>query len=292
MRHPLLSQPEKEGPVTEDQIVSEHHKTFEEIRHIDEDGGEYWMARDLQSILGYAKWGNFLNVINKAKTSCQSAGYPVQNHFPEIRKKVYLGYNVEREIEDIALSRYACYLIVQNADPSKPVIAQGQAYFALQTRRQELSDQEMAAMLDEDDKRLHLRAEIAHHNKDLASAAQDSGVRQNFFGVFQDEGYKGLYGGLGSKAIHARKGLKSSQKILDHMGSTELAANFFRVTQTADKLRRENIQGEAEACKTHHDVGRKVRQTIKEIGGAMPEDLPTPNKSIKQLETAKKKQLT
>lgn len=275
--------------MTEDQIVARHHKTFEDIRHVDENGDEYWLARDLFPVLDYAKWENFLNVINKAKISCQIAGYPVQNHFPEIRKKVYLGSNAEREVEDIALSRYACYLIVQNADPSKPVIAQGQAYFAIQTRRQELADEAAIAYLDEDEKRLQLRKEIASHNKDLASAAKESGVMR--YGIFQDEGYKGLYGGLGSKDIHRKKKLKSSQQILDHMGSTELAANFFRVTQAADKLRRESIKGESAANRTHREVGVKVRQTIKDLGGVMPEDLPTPDKSIGQLETAKKKKL-
>lgn len=273
--------------MTEDQIVAQHHQTFEEIRHVDEDGNEFWLARDLQSILDYAKWDNFLNVINKAKISCQLAGYQVENHFPDIRKKVYLGYNVEREIEDIALSRYACYLIVQNANPSKPVIAKGQAYFAIQTRRQELADEIVAAEFDEDEKRLQLRKEITSHNKDLSSAAKEAGVTR--YGIFQDEGYKGLYGGLSSKDIHQRKKLKPSHQILDHMGSTELAANFFRVTQTADKLRRESIKSEATANKTHHEVGRKVRQTIKELGGTMPEDLETPEKSIRQLENAKKK---
>lgn len=276
--------------MTEDQIVTQHNNTFESIRHIDENGKEYWLARDLQEVLDYAKWENFLNVINKAKMSCQIAGYSVQNHFPDIRKKVFLGYNVEREIDDIALSRYACYLIVQNADPSKPVIAQGQAYFAIQTRRQELTDEAAIARLDEDDKRLHLRKEIASHNKDLASAAKDSGVTR--YGIFQDEGYKGLYGGLGNKDIHKRKDLKPGKQILDHMGSTELAANFFRVTQAADKLRRESIKGESAANRTHREVGAKVRQTIKELGGTMPEDLPTPDKSIKQVEAAKKKKLS
>jgi DNA-damage-inducible protein D len=278
--------------VTEDQIVEAHHKTFEEIRLLDENGNEYWLARDMARALEYAEFRNFGPVLEKAMEAADNSGHNKFDHFVEIHVMIDLGKGAKRTLPDLKLSRYACYLIMQNADPSKQIVALGQTYFAIQTRRQELADQKMAALLDEDDKRLHLRAEIAHHNKDLASAAQDSGVRQPFFGIFQDEGYKGLYGGLGSKAIHARKRLKPSQKILDHMGSTELAANFFRVTQTADKLRRENIQGEAAAGKTHHDVGRKVRQTIKELGGTMPEDLPVPEKSIGQLETAKKKKIS
>jgi DNA-damage-inducible protein D len=205
---------------------------------------------------------------------------------------VDIGSGAQRSVQDVLLSRYACYLIVQNGDPAKPVIANGQTYFALQTRRQELADEARLAQLSEDDKRLAIRNELAVHNKQLAAAARDAGVETTLdYAVFQDHGYKGLYGGLGAKDIHARKNLKKSQKILDHMGSTELAANLFRATQAEEKLRRDDIRGKAQANQTHLQVGKKVRQTIKELGGTMPENLPAPDKSIQQLELVKKKQL-
>jgi DNA-damage-inducible protein D len=207
-------------------------------------------------------------------------------------KMVPLGSGAQREIEDFVLSRYACYLVVQNADPSKEIIALGQTYFAVQTRKQELTEQEAFKNLKtEDDKRLFLRNELKTHNRQLAEVAKGAGVIQPMdYAIFQDHGYKGLYGGLGAKDIHKRKELKKSQKILDHMGSTELAANLFRATQTEEKIRREDIKGKKKANQTHHDVGRKVRQTIKELGGTMPEDLPTVD-SIKKLEQQKRKQL-
>jgi DNA-damage-inducible protein D len=211
----------------------------------------------------------------------------------DVLTMVDIGSGAQRQVEDVRLSRYACYLIVQNGDPSKPVIANGQTYFAMQTRRQELADAAQLAGLSEDDKRLAIRNELATHNKHLAAAAKDAGVETPLdYAVFQDHGYKGLYGGLGAKDIHARKGLKKSQKILDHMGSTELAANLFRATQAEDKLRRDGMRGKAQANRTHHDVGQKVRQTISELGGTMPENLPVPEQSIQRLESAKKKQLT
>lgn len=193
-----------------------------------------------------------------------------------------------KEIGDIELSRYACYLIVQNADPRKKVIALGQTYFAVKTRQQELIENYEA--LNEDAKRLAIRTEMKLHNKSLAEAAQMAGIKEpKDYAIFQNKGYQGLYGGLGRKEIHARKGLKKSQDILDHMGSTELAANLFRATQTDEKLRKENIVGKEAANQTHYEVGKKVRQTIKELGGTMPEDLPTPSKSIKQIEREQKK---
>ncbi|CAM3334901.1 DNA-damage-inducible protein D [Cupriavidus taiwanensis] len=198
---------------------------------------------------------------------------------------VEIGSGAHREIEDCRLSRYACYLIVQNGDPSKPVIANGQTYFAIQTRRQELADEARFRTLTEDERRLMLRGEMAEHNRALTAAAKQAGVATALdYAVFQDHGYKGLYGGLGAKDIHVSKGLKRSQKILDHMGSTELAANLFRATQTEEKLRRENVQGKKQANQTHFQVGAKVRQTIADLGGTMPEKLPTPEKSIKQIE--------
>lgn len=275
--------------MTAKEIVSAHHKTFEAIRHHDEDGNEFWLGRELALALDYQGWRNFTRVIDKAIIACEKSGHPSANHFVDVNEMVVLGSGAKREVQDFKLSRYACYLIVQNADPSKPVIANGQTYFAIQTRRQELSDDQNFARLSEDEKRLMLRREVAQHNKSLVAAAQGAGVETpRDYANFQDHGYRGLYGGMGAKEIQTRKGLKKSQKILDHMGSTELAANLFRATQTEEKLRRENIQGRQAANRTHHEVGAKVRKTIKELGGTMPEDLPTPEQSIKQLEKTRK----
>jgi len=271
-------------------IQRKQHKTFTDIRQTDDSGAEFWYARDLQRELEYTEWRNFEKVINKAVTSCTKSGYKPNDHFVGVTKKVSLGSGAVREIEDIELSRYACYLIVQNGDPTKPVIAHGQTYFALQTRRQELADDEKFQQLQEDEKRLLLRNELKEHNKQLVEAAQQAGVESHLdFAVFQDHGYRGLYGGLGAKGIHKHKKLKKSHKILDHMGSTELAANLFRATQTEDKLHRENIQGKHKANRTHYEVESKVRKTIEELGGTMPEDLPVPDKGIKQIEKKQKK---
>lgn len=274
------------------EIANRHHATFENIKQQDGEGNEYWLARELAPLLDYPQWRNFLPVLDKAREACRTSGQSVSDHFAELRKMVGIGSGAQREIEDVRLSRYACYLIVQNGDPAKPVIANGQTYFALQTRRQELADDQKFAQLSEDEKRLAIRNELAAHNKYLAAAAKDAGVDSPLdYAIFQDHGYKGLYGGRGAKDIHARKGLKKSQKILDHMGSTELAANLFRATQTEEKLRRDRVGSKAQANQTHFDVGRKVRQTIAELGGTMPENLPTPEQSIKQLESAQKKQI-
>jgi DNA-damage-inducible protein D len=273
-----------------DDIVSTHHLTFEGIRKVDEEGNEFWFARELAPLLDYQDWRNFVQVVEKAKLACEASGQNSADHFGEATKKVGLGSQAQRTIKDVKLSRYACYLIVQNGDPSKPVIANGQTYFAIQTRRQEISDEAHFAGLSEDERRLMLRREMTEHNKALSAAAKGAGVETGLdYAIFQDHGYKGLYGGLGAKDIHRKKGLKKSHQILDHMGSTELAANLFRATQTEEKLRRDRVQGKTAANQTHFEVGKKVRQTIKELGGTMPEALPNPDKSIKQIEREKKK---
>jgi DNA-damage-inducible protein D len=270
--------------------MNEHHQPFENLRLHDGDGNEYWSARDLAPLLDYKDWRNFLNVLSRAVQACETSNQEVSDHFVEATKKVTLGSGAQRELDDVQLSRYACYLVVQNGDPSKPVIAAGQTYFAIQTRRQELADDETFKRLREDEKRLFLRNELKEHNKQLVEVAQQSGVETTLdFAIFQNHGYQGLYGGLDQRAIHQRKGLKKSQKILDHMGSTELAANLFRATQAEEKLRRDQVKSKQQANQTHFDVGRKVRQTIQELGGTMPENLPSPEKSIKQLESAAKR---
>ena len=265
------------------ELIKYSEQTFESIKHVNEYGEEYWLARELQPVLEYAQWRRFSDAIERAKIACKNSGFAVEDHFADVGKMVDIGSGAEREIDDVMLSRYACYLIVMNGDPRKEVIAIGQSYFAVKTRQQELIDN--YEQMTEDQKRLAIRNEMIAHNKSLAEAAQMAGIAdQREYAIFQNKGYQGLYGGLGAKEIHARKGLKKSQKILDHMGSTELAANLFRATQTDEKLRRENIQGKQAAYDTHYQVGKKVRQTIKELGGTMPEDLPTPEKSVKQIE--------
>lgn len=260
--------------------------SFEEIRNLDKNQNEYWFARDLQKVLDYEKWDKFKNVIEKAKKSCIQSNNPVDDHFLYVEKMVYIGSNTKRYIEDVKLSRYACYLIVQNGDPSKKVIALGQTYFAIKTREKEL--QENFDALTEAEKRIKIRADLKEHNKSLAQSAKNAGIKSNFdYAIFQNHGYKGLYGGLDVRDIHLKKGLKKTQKILDYMGSTELAANLFRATQTDEKLRREKISDINKANITHFVVGKKVRQTIKELGGSMPEDLPTPKESINKLKQNK-----
>lgn len=263
---------------------------FESIKHINEYGQEFWYARELQIALEYKQWRRFESVIEKAMLACENAGLSSSDHFANVGKMVNVGSGAEREIDDMELSRYACYLIVQNGDPRKKVIALGQTYFAVKTRQQELI--ENFDNLDEDTKRLSIRNEMKAHNKSLAEAANMAGITEPLdYAIFQNKGYQGLYGGLGRKEIHARKGLKKNQDILDYMGSTELAANLFRATQTDEKLRKEHITGKEAANQTHYEVGKKVRQTIKELGGTMPEDLPTPTKSIKQIESEQRQKL-
>lgn len=268
--------------------IDEGESVFENIKHFNDYGQEFWYARELQNALEYTEWRNFSKAISKAIEACAKSGNNVNDHFVEINKTIPMPKGARKEIQDYQLSRYACYLIVMNGDPHKEIIALGQTYFAVKTRQQELIDD--YENLSEDQKRLSIRREMAEHNKSLAEAAQMAGISDpRDYAIFQNKGYQGLYGGLGMKEIHARKGLKKSQKILDYMGSTELAANLFRATQTDEKLRRENIIGKEAANRTHYDVGAKVRQTIKDLGGTMPEDLPTPDKSIKQIERKQKR---
>lgn len=271
-------------------IKQTHHQSFENIKQLDKDGNEFWYARALSKLLGYSDFRNFTKVINKAKEACTNSGQEISEHIVEVNEVVLGGSGVSNPYPSFALSRYACYLVVQNADPSKPIVANGQTYFALQTRRQELKDDEAFIQLKEDEKRLFLRNELKEHNKQLVDVAYKSGVETNMdFAIFQNHGYKGLYGGLDAKGIHQKKGLKKSHKILDYMGSTELAANLFRATQAEEKLKKDGIKDKHSANKTHYKVGQKVRQTIEELGGIMPEELDVPKKSIAKIEKEQKK---
>lgn len=276
---------DEEKPAGRD--VSYSEATFEDIKHVDEDGNEFWYARELQHILEYKKWGNFKNVISKAMTACENSGISISDCFADVGKPITSGKGKVEIIEDYKLNRYACYMITQNGDPRKEVIALGQTYFAVKTRQQELI--ENYTDLTEDQKRLSIRQQMTEHNKSLVEAAKNAGVETPLeYAAFQNSGYRGLYDGLSAQDIHDRKGLNKSQKILDHMGSEELAANLFRATQTDAKLRRDNIRSKTAANQTHFDVGQKVRETIEDLGGTMPEDLPTPNKSIKQIQREQK----
>ena len=257
--------------------------TFERIKHVNEYGQEFWYARELCKVLEYSDWRNFQNAIFKAMEACENSGFEVVNHFGDTTNMIKLGKNAQREIQDYQLSRYACYLTVMNGDPQKGIIALGQSYFAVKTRQQELIED--YDQLTENQKRLAVRGEMKAHNKSLAEAAQLAGIKEpKDYAIFQNKGYQGLYGGLNRSDIARKKGLNPKENILDHMGSTELAANLFRATQTDEKIRREHIRGKDAANQTHYFVGAKVRRTIKELGGTMPENLPTPEKSIKQLE--------
>lgn len=267
------------------EIVISSRNAFEAIKRLGLEGGEYWSARDLAKVLQYSEYRHFLPVVEKAILACKNSGQPIENHLEEILEMVDIGSGASREITTYYLSRYACYLIIQNADPSKKIVAAGQNYFAIQTRKQELTEQ------SEDQKRILLREEMKKHNKHLASAAKDAGVITPLeFAIFQDYGYIGLYGGKRQKDIQKHKNLKPEQKILDHMGSTELAANLFRATQTEDKLKRDKIYGQNAANQAHLDVGKKVRETIKELGGTMPENLPVVE-DIRKIERRERKAL-
>jgi len=243
---------------------------FETIKRIDDDGKEYWSSRDLSKVLEYTDYRNFLGVIEKAKIACENSEEIVHNHFVEANEMVEIGSGAEKPVDTVYLSRYACYLIVQNSNPTKVVVAKGQTYFAIQTRRQENKDS-----LIEDNNRVFLRSEMKKHNTSLTKTASLAGVEN--YAIFQNYGYKGLYGGLTMQDIHIRKRLTKSQKILDHMNSEELAANLFRATQTDAKIKRDNIKGQMNANLAHYEVGQKVRNTIANLGGTMPEELPTPD---------------
>jgi len=274
----------------EEQSATPHLSPFESIRRVTEEGNEYWSARDLAKILGYTEFRKFSNAIQKAETACENSEQAISDHFAHVSEMVGIGSGAQRKIGNVHLSRYACYLLVQNADPSKEIVALGQTYFAIQTRRQEQADE--LAGLTEKQKRLYLRDQLSDHNRQLAEVASQAGVvKPADFALFQDHGYMGLYGGLRARDIHTRKQLKRNQHILDHMGSEELAANLFRATQTEAKLKREGTQGRETANQTHFQVGRKVRQTIVELGGTMPEQLPTPKESIQQLQQKEQKRL-
>ena len=261
---------------------------FESIKNTDENGVEYRTARDLSKVLGYSEYRFFLPAARKAWNACKESGQNPNDHFEVFHDMIKLGKGAERQVDNIKITRYGCYLTVQNADSSKPIVAQAQTYFAVQTRRAELllDDSQLS---EEEQRRLLLRGEMRKHNIQLAGAAKGAGVQTSKdYAIFQNAGYEGLYAGLNKQDIHERKGLGKSQDILDHMGSTELAANLFRATQTEEKLKKDNIIGKEKANQVHRQVGAKVRKAIKDIGGTMPEDLPVAE-SIKKLERKEKK---
>ena len=264
------------------ELKAREYKRFEDIKQIRADGTEFWSARELAPALEYTKWENFQNVIKRAMIACENSGHSVEDDFPEVKKIVDAGIT-SKPVKDYELTRYACYLIVQNGDPRKEVIALGQTYFAIQTYRQEVADH--FNELDEDRRRLVVRGDIKQWNQMLAETAHSAGVITNEeFAIFQNAGYMGLYGGLDVDDIHKRKNLEVGQKILDYMGSTELIANLFRISQTEEKLRKDKVDNAKTATSIHYSVGKEVRSAIEKIGGTMPEDLPTPEKSIQEIE--------
>lgn len=275
----------------QNEIMPIEYKSFEEIKHIREDNSEYWLARELQKALQYTKWENFKNVIDRAMLACKNAGFEITDHFPEVGKTVEMPSKAKpKTIIDYELTRYACYLIVQNGDPRKEIIAIGQTYFAIQTRRQELND--YFNSLDEDNKRLVVRGDIKQWNQLLAESAHKAGVlTDEEFATFQNAGYMGLYGGETVADIHKRKGLKPNEKILDFMASPELIANLFRISQTEEKIKNEFIQGAENATMAHYEVGTAVREAIKKVNGTLPENMETPKQSINDIEKKKLKEL-
>ena len=265
--------------------IKEYNETiFENIKHIDEYGNEYWLARELKIALDYKEWRKFKGVITKAQEACLNSGISITDHFVGVDKMVSIGSKTSRSIEDYKLSRYACYLIVQNSDPRKEVVALGQTYFAVQTRRQELTEKEYS-MLTEDEKRFYQRSLTKKGNYSLNQVAKKCGVKN--FDKFHNAGYKGLYNGETANDIAKRKNLRYREDILDNMGIEELAANLFRITQTESKLKRDNISSEKDANETHYNIGKNIREVITKNGGTMPEKLPTPKKSLKELEKEK-----
>ena len=261
---------------------------FERIKRVTEQGADFWSARELARVLTYSDFRNFISVINKARQACENSGRAAADHFVDTTEMVGIGSGAWRPIEDWSLSRYACYLVIQNADPGKPLVALGQTYFAVQTRRQELADSELQ---QEEQKRLLLHAEISQHQKRLADAAKEAGVvRPADYAVFVEHGYRGLYGGLGSHEIQQKRQLEPRENLLNRMGATELAANLFRATQTEEKLRRDNVRTKQAANEVHEAVGQKVRQTMRELGGTMPEDLP-PAQDIRKIANRRKRRL-
>ena len=263
------------------EIKKYNETVFEDIKHIDEYGNEYWLARELQNVLEYKRWDKFCNVINNAKKACENSNYKVFEHFSQVGKTSKMPNGGVKNLLDYKLSRYACYLIVQNADPRKEVVALGQTYFAVQTRRQELTEIEYS-MLTEDEKRFYQRNLTKKGNYSLNQTAKKAGVKN--FDKFHNAGYKGLYNGETADDIAKRKGLRYREEILDNMGSEELATNLFRISQTEARLKKDNIQGEGKANETHYNIGKNIREVIAKNGGTMPECLPTPKKSLKELE--------
>lgn len=275
----------------EQQIANSGASPFDVIRHVDEQGNEYWSARELSRLLGYTtNYRNFQKAIKKAEEACENSGEAASDHIAHVRNMISIGKGGQRLVEDVHLSRYGAYLIVQNADPEKPIVALGQTYFAVQTRRQELADQ--MASLPEDQKRLLYRSEMAILNQQLNEAAKRAGVvKPEHFDIFTDHGYKGLYAGETENMIHTRKNLREGERILDFMGSDESIANAFRASLARQRLDRDNVKDREQANQIHFQAGRKVRQTIEEFGGTMPEDLPTPEKSIQQLQREEQQRL-
>lgn len=270
------------------EITEYKEKIFDKIKHVDENGVEYWEARELQKVLEYAQWRRFNELINKAMIACEMAKNKASEHFAVDGKTIKMPKNATKEVVDYKLSRYACYLIVQNGNPRKKIIALGQTYFAVQTRKMEITEEEYSK-LSENEKRIYTRINVNNKNKKLFYTAKKSGVKN--FGKFNNYGYMGLYNGETAKDISKRKKLNKNEDILDWMGSEELGANLFRITQTEAKLERDKINNENNACDTHYTVGKTVRKAIKELGGTMPEKLPTPKKSASEIELEELKRL-
>jgi len=274
--------------MSESELIAQTEKTFEDIKHVDENGNEYWYARELMISLGYKAWRYFEGVVEKSKIACENSNMNALDHFVVDNKMVQIGSGAERKQNDYKLTRYACYLIAQNANPRLKNVALAQTYFAVKTRQQEITE-EQYKQLTEDEKRIYNRRIVKDRNKYLFDTAKKSGVKN--YGKFNNAGYKGLYNGETAEDIAKRKGLKQNQQILDYMGSSELGANIFRITQTDELLKNNKVNTESEACSTHNRVGKAVRETIKKLGGTMPEDLPTPEKSIQEIEEENKEHL-